>query len=288
MRRSSPAGRHEFSAHAKLNLGLSAVGRRHDGFHDIETLFVRLELHDELVVEPATELKGEVAAETGIQLEGLALDGDNLVVRAVEAYREAASEERGVRLRLLKRIPLSAGLGGGSSDAAQALLAMERLYPAAVDLQALALDLGSDVPFFLSGLRAAWGRGRGEVLEAADLPSLEVVLANPGVGVSAADAYGLLDGLDEPIEREALLASLGSGNEPGYRNSLQAGVVEEYPVIDEVLEALRDSGLRGVLMSGSGATCFGLAHSSEEARRIAQRLQEQHPKWWLWSGSTLS
>ena len=273
---------------AKLNLGLHVTGRRLDGFHDIETLFARLELHDELAVAAHQEVQGEIAAAPGIQLGRLVMDSDNLVVRAVQAFRQATGLKVGAHLRLLKRIPLAAGLGGGSSDAVAALRAMAELHPTVdlseTELQALALGLGSDLPFFLSDLPAAWGSGRGERLERADLPPLHVVLLNPGVAVSASEAYGLLGGFDPPIEREALLAELSANQESTLRNSLQAGVVEEYPVIGEALEALTEAGLRCVLMSGSGPTCFGLATNGDEAWRIAEELRARYPQWWVWAG----
>ena len=273
---------------AKLNLGLHVTGRRDDGFHDIETLFARLELHDELTVAAHQEVKGEIAAAPGIQLGRLVMDSDNLVVRAVQAFRQATGLKAGAHLRLLKRIPLAAGLGGGSSDAVAALRAMAELHPTVdlseAELEVLALGLGSDLPFFLSDLPAAWGSGRGERLERAELPPLHVVLLNPGVAVSASEAYGLLAGFDPPIERELLLAELFADGESAPRNTLQAGVVEEYPVIGEALDALRETGLRGVMMSGSGPTCFGLATNGDDARRIAEGLRERYPEWWVWAG----
>ena len=271
-------------AHGKLNLGLWVTARRDDGFHEIETLFARLELHDELSVAPAATVRGELTAGDGVRLGGLSMDDGNLVVRAVHAYRRAADEQRGLRLDLLKRIPIAAGLGGGSSDAAQALLAVARLYPAAVDLQALALELGSDLPFFLSDQAAAWAGGRGEALEAAKLAPLPVVLLNPGVEVSASEAYGLVARYDPAPARDALVERLVGSQEPGYRNTLQAGVVEEYPAVGEALAALEETGLRGVLMSGSGATCFGLAASREEAGLVAGELRRRYPDWWVWAG----
>ncbi|HEX7002996.1 MAG TPA: 4-(cytidine 5'-diphospho)-2-C-methyl-D-erythritol kinase [Trueperaceae bacterium] len=271
-------------AHAKLNLGLWVVGRRDDGYHDIESLFVRLGLHDDVAVTPAGSLNGRVEADSGVRLEGLGLDDGNLAVRALRAYQRAAGDEREVRLELRKRIPLAAGLGGGSSDAAQVLLALARLYPAAVELDTLALELGSDVPFFMSGQAAAWASGRGERLEPVSLPPIPVVLLKPDVAVSASEAYGLLAEVSPPPDRRGLLERLSSSSEPEYLNSLQAGVVEEYPVVGEALETLRHAGLRGVLMSGSGSTCFGLAESEQEAALVAQGLRARYPGWWAWSG----
>lgn len=274
----------ERRAHAKLNLGLSVVARRDDGYHEIDTLFARLELHDDLALEAAARVEGELSGEPDVDLQGLRMGSENLAVRAAEAYLQAGGEAGGVHLRLHKRIPVAAGLGGGSSDAAQVLLGLARLYPGQVDLAALGNELGSDLAFFLSGSASAWGRGRGEIVERAELPRLPVVLLNPGIAVSAAEAYGLVTAFDPPLERGASLERLAAFLDPGYRNSLQAGVVEEYPVVGDALEALGAAGLRGVLMSGSGPTCFGLASSAGEARRAAERLTELHPNWWVWWG----
>lgn len=271
-------------AHAKLNLGLHVLRRRYDGFHDIDTLFVRLELHDELLLERAPSLTGEVVAEAGTPTGGLRMDAENMVMRAASSYLDAAGERGAVRVRLLKRIPVAAGLGGGSSDAAQTLLGLARLHPAPVDLAALGNELGSDLAFFLMDEPAAWGSGRGTHLEPARLPRLDVVLANPGIEVSAAEAYGLVEEFDPTLERTELVRRLAAGEEPGYRNTLQTGVAKEFPLVGEALAALEDAGLAGVMMSGSGPTCFGLAGSAAQAAEAAQRLRTRYPEWWVWHG----
>jgi 4-diphosphocytidyl-2-C-methyl-D-erythritol kinase len=279
------------TAHAKLNLGLAVLGRRADGFHEIDTLFVRVELHDELWLERAPLTSAElVRQEEAALIEELPMDADNLVLRAVEAYRRAvgrAGRERigGVRIGLAKRIPVSAGLGGGSSDAAAVLLGLAWLYPRGVDLHRLALELGSDVPFFLGGHAAARGRGRGERLEPLYLPRFHVVLANPRVAVRAAEAYARLEAFSRnELSPERIAVRVAAGEEPGLVNSLQAGVVEAYPVVGDVLDELRRARLRGVSMSGSGSTCFGLAGSGAEAREAERRLRAARPDWWVWSG----
>ncbi|MEX2535658.1 MAG: 4-(cytidine 5'-diphospho)-2-C-methyl-D-erythritol kinase [Trueperaceae bacterium] len=279
-------------APAKLNLGLAVLGSRPDGFHQIETLFARLELHDEVWLEPAPTVSGELlrdeAGEAEVRLHGLLMNSENLALRAAAAYFRATGVNEGVDVRLLKRIPVAAGLGGGSSDAASVLLGLARLYPSSLDLYRLAHELGSDVPFFLSERAAAWAGGRGELLEPAELPRLRVVLLNPGVTVSAADAYRRLRRFDPPLERKALLRQLAGIEEPVFKNSLQPGVEEGYPVVVEALAALRSAGLRGVLMSGSGPTCFGLAQSDEQAEEAVDLLRRRYPHWWIsWGGAAV-
>ena len=271
-------------AHAKVNLGLSVLGRRADGFHDIDTLMVRTALHDTLSLKPAErEVRlSVIGADLGISPE------QNLAYRAAELYLGAAGEgeTRGVELTLEKRIPAAAGLGGGSADAGAVLRGLAQLYPAELDLLRLAAQLGSDVPFFAADLSAARATGRGERLEPVRIPELHLVLANPGIKVSAGDAYGYLQETTPPLELETLLRELKQ-DEPSYLNVLEAGVVGLEPVVGEVLAILRQTGLTGVLMSGSGSTCFGLARTQQEARVVAATLKEAYPEWWVYAVHTL-
>jgi 4-diphosphocytidyl-2-C-methyl-D-erythritol kinase len=264
----------ELKAPAKVNLGLNVVAKRPDGYHELDGVMARLELHDTLSLTPRSN--GITLTVAGADL---AADASNLAYRAAQAYLTATGESRGVHLHLTKRIPLAAGLGGGSSDAAAVLRGLSRLYPAEVDLLSLAAKLGADVPFFVVDVPAARARGIGERLTPLKLPTLHLVLVNPGIAVSAKEAYAALRTLAPPLDVAALLASLPA--EPSYQNSLQAGVVAAYPTIAEALSALRAEGLRGVLMSGSGATCFGLAQDEAHAQAIAKRLSARYPRWWV-------
>lgn len=270
----SPPGVVRERAAAKVNLGLSVIARRGDGFHEIETVMVRISLFDELEARPAT-------AGVALTIEGADLPTDerNLAVRAARRYLDEAGSAGGVALRLTKRIPVAAGLGGGSSDAAAALRALQRLLPAPVDVGRVALQLGSDVPFFLSDLPAALARGRGERLEPVVLPRMELVLAFPGEAVSAAEAYRSLQSFTPRIRLPALLDRLRSGGDPGFVNGLQPGVVRAHPVVRDAIRALRAEGLRGVVMSGSGSCCLGLASSVDEAEAAAARLGATRPGW---------
>lgn len=267
-------------APAKVNLGLSVVGRRADGYHELHTLMVPLTVGDTLDIAPAPGLS--------LRVEGadLPADGRNLVYRAARAYLDAAGVTRGAAITLHKRLPLASGLGGGSSDAATTLLALARLYPSGVDLPALALTLGADVPFFLPG-GAALASGVGEVLQPVDLPPVPLVLLNPGVEVSAADAYRWLAGqYTPPLDLEALLASLASGEPVPYFNALQPEVVRRHPPIAGALAALQGADLHSPLMSGSGSTCFALARSEAQAQEAARQLAARFPGWWVAAAST--
>lgn len=270
-------------AHAKVNLGLSVLGRRPDGFHDIDTLMVRVALHDTLSLKPAE--RGVRLSVTGADL-GISPE-QNLAYRAAEFYLSAAGETRGLEIGLQKRIPAAAGLGGGSADAGAVLRGLAQLYSADVDLLELAETLGSDVPFFAADLSAARATGRGERLTPVEISELQLVLVYPGVGVSAGDAYRRTHETTPPLELETLLEQLGRGEEPGYFNALEAGVVGLEPVVGEVLATLKQTGLTGVLMSGSGSTCFGLARTQQETQLIAATLKEAYPEWWVHAAHTL-
>lgn len=292
-------------AHAKVNLGLAVLARRGDGFHEVETSMARLELADELRLSPAPGASDE-AVGLSVRFEGagvvreLTAGPDNLVHRAATAFRQAYREARGadlppLRFELLKRVPIAAGLGGGSSDAAAALRLLRRAFPTEaaagtdgpggqtaepIDLEAIARRLGSDVPFFLQDVPAALARGRGERLTQAEPLQLELVLVNPGFAISAAEAYGALIGFTPRLRAERARERLLAGEEPGWSNALQPGVLRLHPQLREALGALRAAGLRGVLMSGSGPTCFGVAESAERAAEVARELAAAHPGWW--------
>jgi 4-diphosphocytidyl-2-C-methyl-D-erythritol kinase len=270
-------------APAKVNLGLAVLGRRPDGYHEIESLMVTVDVGD--YIEAAATLGGVALSVEGSDLPS---GPGNLAFRAAEAYLEAACRTGGVSLRLVKRLPIAAGLGGGSSDAAAVLRAMERLFPADLDLQAIALGLGADVPFLVEG-GAAVARGVGEKITSSRVPPLHLVLANPGVAVSAADAYRGLNGrFGPPLDLEAVVTSLAVGTDPPYRNDLELPVLEAHPAIAEAKAILRDTGLRGVLMSGSGSTVFGLSPDRNGADRIAGEVAARQPGWWVRAASTIS
>jgi 4-diphosphocytidyl-2-C-methyl-D-erythritol kinase len=277
-------------APAKVNLGLHVLARRGDGYHEIDTLMAKLDLSDTLMLRPTTEdVAGTVQLPDGPGFEGpLAMDDDNLVVRAIRMYLGASGQSGGVDVQLDKRIPIAAGLGGGSSDAATALLGVARLYPAGVDLAPLALELGSDVPFFLQGAPAARARGRGEKLTPVDLPRTPLVLANPGIQIAAGEAYRQLQNFTSRLDPQKIAAGLAEGGDPGLRNALQPGVMLAHSEVRDALMALRELGLRGVSMSGSGATCFGVADTREQAAAVAAALAETRPSWWVTATSTAS
>lgn len=277
------------AAPAKLNLGLRVLGRRPDGFHELDSLFVRLDLADSVTLRPASAAGGDAVtrAPAGDDwLDGRPLDtgGGNLVTRALVAYRRAAAA-RGVAVPpvaagLVKRIPWGAGLAGGSADAAATLRGAAKLWPAGVDLPALGAELGSDVPFCLAGVPAARVGGRGESVAEVDLPPLALVLVYPAVEVSAASAFGwwAVEPVDVPPPAEA---DLRAGRRPEPRNALEGPVAARVPPVADALAALRSLRLGPVAMSGSGSTCFLLASDAAAAQAAARELRDRRPDWWV-------
>ena len=265
-------------AHAKINLDLRVLGTRPDGFHELRTVFQAIGLHD--TVECVTR-EGAFAIECDVA--GVPLDRANLVWRAADTLWRSARRTgplRDVLIRLTKRIPLQAGLGGGSADAAATLLGLVKLWKLPVrtsQLTDLAATLGSDVPFFLSG-GTALGLGRGdEVYPLADLPRHWIVLLVPGFGVSSADAYRWYDdereGAGGATRREAqYVPGPWPSRAAQMINDLETPIARHHPEIDQMRAALRRSGALAAAMTGSGSTVFGLFQRRRDATAAVERL----------------
>ena len=262
-------------AYAKVNLALHVLGKRDDGFHSIDSVMVPISLHDEVRLEPT-----EAGITLSVHFAQLPSNAANLAYRAAENYLAAARIEAGVRISLDKHIPIAAGLGGGSSDAAAVLKGLQELYPSEVDIEGLALELGSDVPFFLR-TGGQHVQGRGEVCHSFPLEQQHLVLVNPAIPVSAKEAYDLLEDYDPPIVLSALNHSLVPQPCFHLHNGLQKNIAKKYPQIAGVLQVLASKKPRQFLMSGSGSTCFALVHSAERAQRLAEEIAAEHPKWWV-------
>ena len=260
---------------AKINLGFWILGRRPDGYHEVDTIFQTVALEDELLLETAGD--GFSLETRGLPIHG---EGANILERAWYLIQgRAGREARGVRVRLTKRIPIGGGLGGGSSDAAGFLLGVNRLLNLEIeesDLGELAARLGADVPFFLKG-GTARGTGRGEqVRHLCPAPPAWIVLATPPIAVSTTWAYGRVRNPLTPGRSGAsmLAAALGQGSWEGIapllHNDFEDVVLPEVPIVARLRRALEESRALGSLLSGSGSTVFGLALTTEQARRVAQ------------------
>ena len=276
-------------ASAKVNLALDVLGKRPDGYHDIATVMQTVDLFDRLTLETAPT----ISLETDDPL--LPIDEKNLVVRAAALLRHASGVEQGVRIRLRKRIPVAAGLGGGSSDAAATLWGLCRLWklrwplPRLVEL---AVELGMDVPFFLTG-GPALATGRGEHVER--LPgarSYALVLVNPRAGLSTREVYGRVPAgwRAEPTGARQVVEALVSRNAArlatALTNHLEGFVAPAFPLIGRMKAALMAAGALGALMSGSGPTVFGMARSLDHARQIRRHVNRAD--WSCWAVRTHS
>ena len=269
-------------APAKINLALHVRRRRADGYHDLESVFAFTAFGDTLTVRPAAGFGLAVQGPMAGALAGEA-DEDNLVLRAARALADAAGIAAGAALVLEKRIPVQAGLGGGSADAAAALRVLCRLWgvnPAAVDLPAIAARLGADVPACLVS-RTLRAEGRGERLaavDAADLAGLPVLLVNPGVAVPTGPVFAAWDRQDRgALAEDVSLAALAAA-----RNDLAEPAMRLAPATGEVLDSLAmQPGTRLARMSGSGATCFAVFDTAPECRAAATAVEAAHPHWWV-------
>jgi 4-diphosphocytidyl-2-C-methyl-D-erythritol kinase len=280
-----PAVPVEELAQAKINLDLHVIGRRADGYHELDSLtafaafgdLLALHEHDRLELELNGPFAGALAAEP-----------DNLVLRAARCLAACAGRKAAVRITLEKRIPVAAGLGGGSADAAAALRGLNRLWRlgmAQADLAHLAAELGADVPVCLAG-RTARMRGVGEHVEPWDeLPPLAVLLVNPNLPVGTARVFGALGAVPSdarrswppPAEPHAFLAWLRAG-----ANHLEAPAVRLLPQIQDVLAMLAaQQSCTLARMSGSGATCFGLFATPAARDAAAAAIGRARPGWWL-------
>jgi 4-diphosphocytidyl-2-C-methyl-D-erythritol kinase len=267
---------------AKINLDLRILGIRADGYHDLRTVFQSLAVFDNVTVSirrgPLTVTCDEPDIPT---------DQRNLVWKAASLLHRMTtgktSAPRDVLIDLRKRVPAEAGLGGGSSNAAMTLLALNKLWKLDLDLASLArigARLGADVPFFLDG-GTALGLGRGDdIYPLADMPPVHVVILRPGFGVATADAYLWFD----KEAKRAVKPLLPRAIPPGWpawsatlRNDLEIPVVRHHPAIGRIKQSLMDAGATFAAMSGSGSAVFGLFERADAARRTANDLAR--PGW---------
>ena len=266
-------------ANAKINLTLDILGKRPDGFHEVAMVMQTIGLHDTLVME-----KTERDIELSINVPWLKADEKNLAWRATELIRQEYGLEGGVRIELTKRIPVAAGLAGGSADAAAVLKGMNDLYGLQLDeekLCELGARLGSDIPFCIMG-GTMLATGRGEVLtRLSDMPETWVVLAKPRISVSTAWAYQNYDeqGADRHPDNEAIKQAIARGNRKAVAgllcNVLESVTIKKYDVIAEYKQMMLDKGAMASMMSGSGPTVFGLAKNREQAEAIADVLRQE-------------
>lgn len=276
-------------ARAKVNLWLNVVGRRADGYHLLDSLVAFTDLVDDLDVSAASDLTLEIVGPGAAALQE---EADNLVLKAARRLAGRAGLAPRAALRLTKRIPVAAGLGGGSADAAAALIALVDHWRVAMpeeELFDLAAELGADVPMCLAG-RPALVSGVGERLSPAPrLPACAILLVNPGLPLPTPQVFAARQGaFSAERPAPAVWPDLAAfGHELAARgNDLTEAAISLRPEIAEILQALQGSdGVVHAAMSGSGATCFGLYATIETARRAEAKLL---PSWWRHAGQLVA
>lgn len=261
-------------AYAKINIGLDVLRRREDGYHEVRMIMQTVELCDDLDFERT--------AEPGIRLQTdsgeLPVDGNNLICKAADLlFREKGIRE-GVRIRLTKRIPVAAGMAGGSADAAAAMRGLNELFGmgySVSDLQRLGVKLGADIPYCLAG-GTMLAEGIGEILSPLPAPpECFLVVAKPDISVSTAFVYGNLhaETLTYHPDIDGMITALQAHDLRGITNRLgnvlETVTAREYPVIEELKELMRREGAENALMSGSGPTVFGIYRRRETAQEAA-------------------
>jgi 4-diphosphocytidyl-2-C-methyl-D-erythritol kinase len=262
-------------APAKVNLFLEVLARRPDGYHDIATLMLAVQLFDTLVFEPG---------DAGLQLEcsrpDLSTGPNNLIMKAARLLQDRTGCRLGARMRLIKRIPVAAGLAGGSTDAAAALTGLNRLWSLGCSRSELALwsgEIGSDIPFFFH-TPGAWCTGRGEKVAAVPLTwPLDLVLVCPLVGLSTAEVYRNVVVPEKPLSGEEICRALSAGDVGALgkllHNRLQPPAEKLCPEVAQWHDRLKKHGAAGQLMSGSGSSLFALCRDRASAQGLYQELR---------------
>jgi 4-diphosphocytidyl-2-C-methyl-D-erythritol kinase len=252
-------------APAKLNLFLHVTGRRPDGYHDLQTVFQLIDLHDDVAIE----VREDGAIERPAGARGVPPESD-LVVRAARALQEATGTSLGATIQVTKRIPMGGGLGGGSSDAATTLLALNQLWGTGLtreDLAGIGLRLGSDVPVFVHGA-SAWAEGRGERLEPVELPERWFVIVHPGVHVATAAVFQAPE-----LTRNSPKLTMRAFFHAGGRNDCESVVRARFPEVAAALDWLAQSA--PARLTGTGACVFAEFPRAADAERVAARVPDR-------------
>jgi 4-diphosphocytidyl-2-C-methyl-D-erythritol kinase len=273
----------KLTAPAKVNLSLRILAREESGYHQIETLFCALELHDDIELTP-----GSAGLRLVVHGPDLGAPDQNLVVRAAGMFYDAIGGEPALEIRLRKNIPAGAGLGGGSSDAAATLLGLNTLHGSplrSTDLLRLATSLGSDVPFFVAGASVglAWGRGE-RILALPSLPRVPVLLAMPDFPVSTQEAYAALaarrgSARCKPAPMIHRLDALSAWQEVAAfaNNDFEQVIFEMHPQLGAVRDTLRARGASIALLTGSGSCVYGVFGDSTERDQATIAVQDRFP-----------
>jgi 4-diphosphocytidyl-2-C-methyl-D-erythritol kinase len=280
----------ELPSFAKINWTLRVLSRREDDYHELFTVFQTVSLHDTISFEKSDRL------ELTCDDPSIPLDAHNLIMKAAILLSSQFAVGAGVRMHLTKRIPAPGGLGGGSSNAAVALIGLARFWELdpTIDLFSIAEEIGSDVPFFLIG-GTAFGTGRGEIIEpVADIEAGNMLIVTPKLDISTADVFGALN---VPTLTNRAVENILSVCRKDWRsfnavtsalkNDLETGVFAAHPEIRRVKETLRELGAANAAMSGSGASVFAV-FEKQETRQAAMKALDRESTWRKFAVSTIS
>ena len=266
-------------AYAKINIGLDVLRRREDGYHELKMIMQTVDICDDLVFEKTKEQGIVIQTDR----EELPVDGGNLIYKAADLLFQEKKITEGVKITLTKRIPIAAGMAGGSSDAAATMHGLNELFGmgySTQELQKLGVKLGADIPYCLVG-GTMLSEGIGEILTPLPAPpDCSLVVAKPDINVSTAFVYGNLhaDRLTYHPDIDGMIEALRTGNLKGMAdrlgNVLETVTVKEYPVIEEIKELLRNMGAENALMSGSGPSVFGIFTEREAAEAAARAVED--------------
>lgn len=291
-------------SYAKLNLYLKIIGKRKDGYHSLQTIFERIDLADTIILTPSPAKKISLRC----NVSSLPVTSDNLAFRSAKLLQEAYAIDKGVNIELIKRIPIGAGLAGGSSNAAYVLWGLNKFWKLGLSLDkllAFGRKIGSDVPFFLYNCSFALGRGRGDRIKPLDsqqVKPLWQILVVPKIEVKTAGVYKEWDlsrqknksfGLTIPKYNVNIMVSLLKNRDltrlgQGLFNSLERITVGLYPQVALVKKRLSDLGVKSILMSGSGPAVFGVVSSKKEAVSLCRQLSgDNHPDWQVFATRTI-
>lgn len=262
----------EVKATAKINIGLNIVSKRDDGFHNLETVFYQInDLFDLLSFEKSQKLE--------LVVDNKAIDGENIVLIAIKLLEEKCNTKIIVKINLTKNIPIGAGLGGGSSDGASTLMAIDKLFNLKLtntELKALALQLGSDVPLFLVN-HPTIGKSRGEHLENISLKiNRPILLVNPGIHISTKDAFTNITPKKNDFDYSDISTMEISQWKDVVQNDFEIGVFTTHPKIKEIKETMLNNGAIFSLMSGTGSTVYGIFDNYKVAEKVSSLFPKSY------------
>lgn len=268
-------------AYAKINIGLDVLRRRPDGYHEVKMIMQTVGIYDDLLIEKC-EKPGIFLQ---IDKEELPTDQNNLIYKAAQLLLTEKKIQEGVRISLTKRIPIAAGMAGGSSDAAAALRGMNELFNLGYqtqELQKIGVKLGADIPYCIVG-GTMLSEGIGEILTSLPTPpGCTLVIAKPDINVSTKFVYENLhaDTLSYHPDIDGMIKALREGSLKGITdrlgNVLETVTTREYPVIEEIKKLMRENGAENALMSGSGPTVFGIFTQEKKAQEAARQLRDRN------------